>query len=177
MTCEIFIQILTLIILFLTCLAGFRYVRATKDLWEETAKQTKETVKQTRLSMRPIVVVTYDEREDKFMFINYGNTPAFHVKIDDVLILNTEGPKSYYVFPEEYCLPQSKKIIIENIVIKTNGKISYTDTFFLGAITPSSAGKPYDIKIKYKNAESEKYITEGKVGKDMFDITKIEKIY
>jgi len=169
MTCEIFTQILTVIILFLTCLAGFKYVRVTKNLW-------KETVKQTRLSMRPIVVVTYDEGESKFMLMNYGNTPAFHVKIDDVPIINTESSKSYYVFPEEYCVPQSKKISIENIVMKTNGKISYTDTFFLGAITPSSAGRTFDIKIRYKNAESEEYITGGKVGEGTFNITRIEKI-
>ena len=123
--------------------------------------------------MRPIVVVAYDEGEDKFMFINYGNGPAFYVKIDDIPIINKE---SSYVVPEEYCVPHLKKISIENIKIKINGKILDTDTFSLGVITPSSAGKPYDIKIRYKNAESEEYITEGKVGKGTFDITRIEKI-
>jgi len=176
MTCEILIQTLIAIILFLTFLTVVKYVRATKNLWKETVKQTEEMVRQTRLSMRPIVVVTYDEGESKFMFINYGNTPAFNIKIDDVTLINTEGLKFYYVFPEEYCVPQSTKISIENIKKKINDEISDTDTFDLGALIPFSAHRTFDIKIRYKNAESEEYITEGKVGEGTFDITRIEKI-
>jgi len=159
-------EILKFCVLFLTLLAVIWYAN-------ETRKLRIETVKQTRLSMRPIVVVTYDEGERKFMLMNYGNTPAFHIKIDDVSL---KGLKHSYVFPEEYCVPHSKKISIKNIKIKRNGEVLDTHTFELGAIIPSSAPRTLDIKIRYKNAESEKYITEGKVGKDMFDITKIEKI-
>lgn len=106
MTCENLIQLSIAITLFLTFVAVFLYAQATIKLWKETVKQTKEMTKQTRLSMRPIVVITYDESDSKFKFINYGNTPAFSIKIDDVTLINTEGLRFEYVFPEEHFLPQ-----------------------------------------------------------------------
>ncbi len=149
--------------------AVFIYALATIQLW-------KQTVKQTRLSMRPIVVITYDESERKFKYINYGNTPAFGVKIDDFTTINTEGLILGYVVPEMYCLPQGKEICIENIKKKINDETSETDSFDLGMIIPISAHKTFDVIIRYKNAENEKYKTEGKVGEGTFDFTKIEKI-
>ena len=169
MTCENLLQLSIVIILFLTFLSIVWYAWHTRNLW-------KEAVKQARLSMRPIVVITYDDANNKFMYINYGNTPAFSIKIDDVILINTKGLKFYYVFPEVYCVPQSTKINIENIKKKINDKISDTDLFDLGALIPFSAGKTFDVKIRYKNAESEEYMTEGKVGEDTFDITRIVKI-
>jgi len=156
------------IILFLTFLAVFWYAFETRKLW-------KETVKQTRLSMRPIVVITYDD--NKFKYINYGNTPAFDIKIDDVTLINTEGLKFYYVFFEEYCLPQSKQISVENIKIKINDDVRDTDTFALGALIPYSTSRTFSVKIRYKNAENEEYMTRGIVGEGTFDITRIEKIF
>ncbi len=167
MTCENIIQLLVGIVLFLTFLAIVWYAFETRKLW-------KETVKQTRLSMRPIVVITYDD--NKFKYINYGNTPAFDIKIDDVTLINTEGLKFYYVFFEEYCLPQSKQIIVENIKKKINDEVSDTDTFDLGALIPFSTQRTFDVKIRYKNAENEEYMTGGIVGEGTFDITRIEKI-
>ena len=173
MTCENIIQLSVAIILFLTFVAVFIYAMATVRMFNET-------VKQRRLSMRPIVVITYDERESdpdkKFKYINYGNTPAFYIKIDDVNLIDTEDGRFDYVFPAEYCVPQSSKISIENIKKKINGEISDTDTFDLGALIRYSAQKTFNVKIKYKNAEKEEYITEGKLGIDTFDITRIEKI-
>jgi len=167
MTCENIIQLLVAIVLFLTFLAVVWYAFETRKLW-------KETVKQTRLSMRPIVVITYGD--NRFSYINYGNTPAFNIKIDDVTLINTENLRFEYVFPEEYCVPQSAKISIENIKKKINDEISDTDTFDLGALIPFSAQRSFNVKIRYKNAENEKYITEGKVGEGTFDITRIEKV-
>ena len=149
--------------------AVFIYVFVTIKLWQQA-------VKQTRLSMRPIVVITYDEREDKFKYINYGNTPAFSVKIDDVALINTEELSIDYVFPKIYCVPQSTKFSIKNIKKKINDTTSETDLFDLGALIPFSANRTFDVKIKYRNSENEKYITEGKVGEGAFDIANIEKI-
>lgn len=163
------IQLLTAAILFLTFLAIIVYAWATIKLW-------KESVKQTRLIMRPIVVITYDERERKFKYINYGNTPAFSIKIDDVALIDTEGLNFDYVFPEEHILPQSSDIRIENIKIKINDVVSDTSTFDLGALIPHSAHKTFDVVIRYKNSEGEEYITEGKVGEETFDFRRIEKI-
>lgn len=169
MSCATLIQLSIAIILFLTFVAVFIYALATIKLW-------KESVKQTRLSMRPIVVITFDRNDTKFKYINFGNTPAFYIKIDDVSLINTEGLSLDYVIPEEYCLPQSTKISVENIKKKVNNEISDTDTFDLGALIPFSAQRSFGVKIRYKNAENEKYITEGKVGEGTFDITRIEKI-
>lgn len=169
MTCENLIQLSVAIILFLTFMAIVWYAFETRKLW-------KEAVKQTRLSMRPIVVITYDERERKFKYINYGNTPAFNIKIDDVSLINTEGLKFDYVFTEEHCLPQSKQINIKNIKKKINDEVSDTDLFDLGALIPFSTQRTFDVVIRYKNAEKEEYITEGKVGEGTFDFTRIEKI-
>ena len=165
---ENLIQLSIAIILFLTFVAVFWYAWQTRKLW-------KEAIKQTRLSMRPIVVITFDN--NKFTYINYGNTPAFSVKIDNVTLIDTEGLDFEYVFPEEYCIPQSRKISIENIKKKINDQISDTDTFDLGALIPYSAQRTFDLTIKYKNAENEKYTTKGKVGEGTFDITRIEKIF
>jgi len=108
MTCETIIQLIVAIILFSTFLAATYYALVTNKLW-------KESVKQTRLIMRPIVVITYDEHRGKFKYVNYGNTPAFKIKIDNVSLINAEGLKFDYVFPEEFILPQSEKIVVENI--------------------------------------------------------------
>jgi len=169
MTCETIIQLIVAIILFFTFLAATFYALVTKKLW-------KESVKQTRLIMRPIVVITYDEGERKFKYINYGNTPAFGIKIDDVPLINTEGLKFDYVFPDEHILPQSGEISIENIKKKINGNVSETSTFDLGALIPFSAIRTFDVIIRYKNAENEKFITEGKVGQKTFDFKRIERI-
>ena len=180
MTCEniilLLIQLSVAIILFFTYIAVKKYVGATIKLWEETAKQTKEmvkqtgaTIRQTRLSMRPIVIITYDERDRKFKFKNYGNTPAFSITMDNVS--PTEGIE--YIFDEVYFLPQSNKI---NLIIKKkiNGDISETNSFDRGAIIPPGAQRTFDVIIRYKNAEKEKFTTEGKLGEGTFDITRIE---
>lgn len=126
--------------------------------------------------MRPIVIITHGEEDDKFKYINYGNTPAFSIKIDDVTLIDTKGLKFDYVFPEEHILPQLKQISIENIKKKINDDISDTDTFDLGALIPYSSHRTFDVIIRYKNAENEEYITEGKVGEGTFDFKRIEKI-
>jgi len=164
-----FIQLWTAIILFLTFLAIIIYAWAAIKLW-------RESVKQTRLIMRPIVIITYDEAERKFKYINYGNTPAFNIKIDNVTLIDTKGLRFEYVFPEELILPQSTKISIQNIKKKINDHVSDTDTFDLGALLPFSAHRSFNVIIKYKNSENEKFITEGIVGAGIFDFKKIEKI-
>src|SRR4030042_505384 len=120
MACDTFIQLCIAIILFLTLLAIIIYATASIKLWKESVKQTRELVKQTRLMMRPIVVITYDEADRKFKYINYGNTPAFNIRIDDVTLINTEGFMFNYIFPTEHILPQSNKIAVENIKNKKN---------------------------------------------------------
>jgi len=169
MTCATIIQLIVAIILFLTFLAATFYAMVTRKLW-------KESVKQTRLIMRPIVVITYDEVERKFKYVNYGNTPAFSIKIDDVSLINTENLKFDYVFPEEHILPQSGKISIENIKKKINDDILDTSTSNLGALIPHSAHRTFEVIIRYKNSEGEEFITEGKVGEETFDFRRIEQI-
>ncbi len=169
MTCTDLIQLSITVILFLTFVAVSIYAFITYKLWQQTVKQTK-------LSIRPIVVITYDERDRKFKYMNYGNTPAFGVKIDDFTIINTEELSLGYVVPEIYCLPQSMQISIENIKKKINDETFETELFDLGAIIPLSANRTFDVKIKYRNSENEEYITEGKVGEGTFDFTKIDKI-
>jgi len=169
MACDTFIQLCIAIILFLTLLAIIIYARASIKLW-------KESVKQTRLMMRPIVVITYDEADRKFKYINYGNTPAFNIRIDDVTLINTEGLRFNYIFATEHILPQSNKIAVENIKKKINDHISDTDTFDLGALLPFSANRSFNVIIRYKNSENEEFITEGIVGVGTFDFRRIEKI-
>jgi hypothetical protein len=166
---ETIIQLIAAIILFLTLLAATYYALVTKRLW-------KESIKQSKLLMRPIVVITYDGRENKFKYINYGNTPAFKIKIDDVSLINSKGLKFEYVFPEEHFLPQSERIAVENIKKKINGSVSETDTFDLGALIPDSAMRTFDVTIRYKNAENEDFLTEGKLGQGGFDLKRIERI-
>jgi len=169
MSYDTFIQLCVAIILFLTFLAIIIYAWATIKLW-------KESVKQTRLIMRPIVVITYDGGERKFKYINYGNTPAFNIKIDDLTLINTEGLRFDYIFPVEHILPQSTKISVENIKKKINDNVSDIDTFYLGALLPFSANRSFNVIIRYKNSENEEFKTEGVVGEGTFDFKKIEKI-
>ena len=167
MTCENIIQLLVAIILFLTFLAIIWYAYETRKLW-------KEAVKQTRLTMRPIVIITY--ADNNFCYVNYGNTPAFNIKIDDVTLIDTENVRFDYVFPEIAVLPQSAKIKIEDIKIKINDDVRDTDTFALGGLTPHSASRTFNVKIRYKNSENDEYITEGIVGEGTFEFRNIEKI-
>jgi hypothetical protein len=166
---ETIIQLFVAVVLFFTLLAATFYAWVTNKLW-------KESVKQTRFIMRPIVVITYDEGDRCFKYINYGNTPAFSIKIDDVTLINTEGLRFDYVFPEEHILPQSREIRIENIKKKINDVVYETSTFELGALTPFSANRTFDVTIRYKNSENEEFITEGKVGQETFNFKRIKKI-
>jgi hypothetical protein len=157
------------VILFLTLLAASYYALVTNKLWKESAKQT-------RLTMRPIVVISYDDDQRDFKYINYGNSPAFKIKIDDVSLINSEGLKFDYVFPEEHFLPQAERIIVKNIKKKVNDDVSETDTFSLGALIPFSAIRTFDVAIRYRNAENEEFVTEGKLGKETFNLKRIERI-
>ena len=132
MSFETLIQSITSIILFLTLIAAFCYAWITNKLW-------KESVKQTRLMLRPIVIIAYDEVEMKFKYVNYGNSPALKIKINNVSLINTEGLAFDYIFPEEHILPQSERIVIKNIKKRINGNLSETDSFDLGALIPISA--------------------------------------
>jgi hypothetical protein len=109
------------------------------------------------------------------MVNNYGNTPAFKIKIDDISLINTEGLKFDYVFPEEHFLPQAGTIIVKNIKKKINGEVSETDTFALGALIPFSARRTFDVAIRFENAENEKFVTKGKLGQETFDLKRIER--
>lgn len=176
MTCEIFLESVTSIILIFTLCAIIWYAIETRGLKKETARLAEESVKQTELSLRPFVVISYDEREGKFKLINFGNTPALSVKIDDVTLIETEGLRFNYVFPKIDFIPQQGKIDITNIKKKINDEISETDTFDLGALVPRVAQRTFKVLIRYKNIQGDEYVAEGKVGEGAFDFEKIEKI-
>ncbi len=169
MTCEAKIMLFEATILFLTLLAATYYAYVTKKLWGES-------IKQTRLLLRPIVVISYDEVDDEFKYINYGNSPAFQIRIDDITLIDTAGLRFDYVFSEVYALPQSKQIKVENIKKKLNDDISEADNFDLGSLIPFSAHRSFNILIRYKSAENEDFVTKGRLGQGTFDIRSIERL-
>ena len=162
-------EILTFFALFLTLLAILWYA------WE-TREMKRQIIKQTELSLRPFVIISFSESGDKYQLINLGKTPALHVKIDDVSIINEEDLQIKYIFPETDLIPPDAKCDIRDIEKKINDEISDTDTFDLGALIPYSAQRTFNVKVRYKNISNEEYITEGKVGEGTFDFKRIEKI-
>jgi hypothetical protein len=168
MNIETIIQLCAAVVLFLTLIAAIIYAWASIKLW-------KESVKQTRLIMRPIIIITHDESESKFKYVNFGNTPAFNISIEDITLIDSGGFNFTYIFPTEHILPQQKEMTIENIKKKVNGLISDTDTFDLGALIPYSANRSFDVAIRYENSENEKFITEGIIGVGAFEFTRIKR--
>jgi len=162
-------QALTFFALFLTLLAVVWYA------WE-TRRLRIETIKQTELSLRPFVIISYKEHERKFSYENIGNGPALKVKLDDIPIIKQEGELYIrYVFYEIDVITPNKKNEIDG-EIKINGDTSDKDFIFLSHFFPDSAVKSYNFLIKYMNINNEFYETIGKFGKDGIVIEKTQKV-
>lgn len=161
-------EIFTFFALFLTLLAVVWYAC-------ETRKLRIETIKQTELSLRPFVILSYNEREGKFQIENIGKSTALKVKITDIPIVKKNG-KLYirYVFNKiDVIIPEEKKEVTGEI--KINEGISGDFPVFMSHFFPESAIKSYDFFINYTNINNEPYKTKGKIGKDGIVIERTEK--
>jgi len=162
-------QKLTSIALILTLFAVIWYA------WE-TRRLRIETIRQTELSLRPFVIVSYNEQQRKFLFKNIGKGPALKVKIDDIPIIKEDGELYIRYDFYEIDVVTPKEEIEVNGEIKINEGTSGEFPVFMSHFFPDTAVKSYDFIINYTNINSEPYKTKGKFGKDRVVIKKTEKV-
>jgi hypothetical protein len=141
------------LILLLTLLAIIAYTWVTWGM-------KKLMIKQKELSMRPFIILAYVE--DHYILKNVGHGPALKIKMDDINISVVGKLRFGYTF-------EVVDILISNeekpLIIFINDT-KPCDSFELGAITPRSAERSFDFKIRYLNLENKAYSTSGKLGKD-----------
>ncbi len=149
-------EILTFFALFLTLMAVIWYA------WE-TRKLRMETIKQTELSLRPFIVITFDPNASMqrgYKIENIGKGPALNVKIANIVIVkNLE-----YIFNSiDLILPNEKHDIKGRIkVYESSTENSFV---FMSHFQPESADRSFDFIISYTNIFNDSYKTNGKWGK------------
>ena len=153
-------EIPTFFALFFTLLAVIWYAC-------ETRKLRMETIKQTELSLRPFVVITYDtdaSMQRRFKIENIGKGPALNVKIADIPIMKKDGEHYIrYIFSRiDVIVPNEKKDIKGKI--KVNEHSAENSFVFMSHFQPESV-KSYDFIINYANINNNSYKTEGSLGK------------
>lgn len=163
-------EILTFWALFFTLLAVIWYAN-------ETRKLRIETVNQTELSLRPIIVLSYYANASSqriFKIENIGKAPALNVKIDDIPIIKKDGGIHIrYIFNKINIIVQNEKRDITG-KIKENGNCSRNSHLFMSHFSPRSAVRSYDFIINYRNVNNKPYKTIGKWGKGGLVIERIE---
>lgn len=178
LTYSLWIDLLQTLAVITTLFFLIRYTNATIHLKDEA-------VKQTRLSMRPFVVVAYSEHENQFKLINYGQAVALNVHISDVILIQEEeligtGSKRSLSFKYNFqnidLIPPGSAAEVRDIKLRINDQLFPTQTFDLGALIPRSAHRSFKVKIRYENTENEIYETEGNLGEKTYTFEKMVKI-
>lgn len=127
----------------------------------ETSRMKKELIRQNEISIRPCIVIFYEDNEGSYFFNNVGNGPAFHVKLEEIPLLeDTAFRFTYKSDSSDLIVPNNKSRIIFR---DENGNIA--SSFHLGAISPRSASKSFDVVVNYISMDNIKYQTYGKIGK------------
>lgn len=131
----------------------------------ETRQLRKVTSNQMELSLRPLIVILYDEGPSKFFLKNIGNGPAFKIIIKDIPIIK-ENKELYitYVFDRKNYLRPDERLEI-------SGDIKFNETptdglFFMSHFYPHSAIRSFRYSITYTNMIGKEYTTHGYIGKD-----------
>lgn len=132
----------------------------------------KQLIRQNELSLRPFILISYDRNEGSYFFRNAGQGPALQVKLEEIPLL--EDTVFVFTYKSDICevlIPGEKSRIIFR---ETTGEIA--SAFYLGAISPPSAIKTFDITVTYSSIDDVKYETHGKIGKIGSVFIKTEKV-
>jgi hypothetical protein len=122
----------------------------------ETRGLKKETIKQTRLRLRPLIILFQGALVDELFAINIGNGPALKVKIEDICIINAGNISLTYSFRIiDVLIPQKKEQL--KIFIKESNRPA--EHFELAAIFPGLTVKPRKFAIRYRDVENNEYKT------------------
>lgn len=148
-------EILTFFALFLTFLTVIWYA------WE-TRKLRIETLNQTKLSLRPFVIIVFIERPGKFILKNLGNGSALNVKVKDISLIKTKELQITYFFHRVDVIPCKEE---KDLYIGMKENDSPADRSDLGALLPQSAVNAHDFEINYTDINNQKYRTMGTIGK------------
>jgi len=175
---EFWIEALQTIAVVITLYFLIRYTNATVQLKDET-------IKQTRLTMRPFVVVAYIENENRYKLVNYGEAVALNVRISDVILIQKEGIADMgegeelsisYLFQKVDLIPPGCAAEVKDIKMRWNDRLYPAESFDLGALLPRSAIRSFKVVIAYENTENERYETKGTLGEKAFTFEKMVKI-
>ena len=172
------LMVLNNIIIAITFIAILWYAWETRGLRKEMVNQTNVMLDQTEISIMPVLHIDEEEiggQQHIFFLKNFGNFPAFDVKIEDLKIeanFRNISPKTVkFVFHEFDIVPPGEKIPVifrvENERKETGEELKdlYEPHLFQGY-----AVYDFEIPITYENILGIKYqalLTWGKSGANM----------
>lgn len=87
----------------------------------ETRQLRKVTSNQMELSLRPLIIILFDEGSSKFFLKNIGNGPSFKIKIKDIPIIKEKELYITYVFDTKNYLRPDERLEI-------SGDIKFNET-------------------------------------------------
>ena len=129
---------------------------------------TLEVAKSTKISLKPVPVLLYDNTTRKFRIENVGNNTAINVKIEDVILSKEHLIKIIFSETPVLRAGESKGILVKNIA---GGK--ETNFPFTANLDPEYANSNFNIKITYQDIEGRNYkltITTGKDGIKIYGV-------
>ena len=120
-----FISLLIMLVLAVTAGAIFWYSWETREMRKVMVKQTEEIIKQTELSMTPLITAYFDKIDCACYIKNVGYGPAMNINIADINILVDEvdyeldGLELQFVFEMIYALMPQEKQKIDNYEVES----------------------------------------------------------
>jgi hypothetical protein len=127
----------------------------------ETKKLKEETIRQTQLSQRPLVVMEWIDNPGNYVVKNIGNGVALGIIVEDIDLI--EEPSLGYEFRTIDLLSpnESRKLLVKQI----EGDRPEAQLFVMAALSPLSATRDFTYSISYSDIDNNIYQSMGKLGK------------
>ncbi len=160
--------------LIVTTLIILRYTIETRRLREETHKLGEQSVLQTEIQIRPLLIVTFDEKMSCFIIKNIGNGIALNVETEGIPILALDVNSTLkFSFAKIEVMTQNEEM---KMPIKVFGDAQELSSDWVANLDPRYANRNYEFRVKYENINGNKYQTIGTTGKGGVHIKKIGKV-
>ncbi len=170
-----YLPLVTAVTLIVTAGILLWYTKETRSLREETHKLAEQSVLQTEIQIRPVIIIIPD-KETNLAIKNIGNGIALNIETEDITIIPADKNKILRFSPEKIdVMSQGEKIGMLGLTFMGNQQLS-EEPSFLGNLDPRHANCNYEFKVKYEDINEEKYQTIGKTGKDGVHIKEIGRV-
>jgi hypothetical protein len=179
---------LTLLVLFLTLIALGAYTYYTRRMQQAVAKQaeaaneqTRELIRQRRLSTKPAFIVSVELHETKkaLALHNIGNGAAVNVEVDPILMSKSQSGNAQLEFEKLVHVPPHTAgyATMRARYIGKSGE-SVPAMVFADPLGPFSGfyegGPALNLTIRFRDVESTKYLQRVALNKDQSKIGSVD---